>query len=62
MLPDHLEGILNYCRMKVPGGGRGGQQQHQVPTPRLQDRRDLLLKAQRMALTKAEFTGLQNAA
>ena len=30
MLLRHLEGILNYCKTKVPpGSGRGGQRQHQ---------------------------------
>jgi transposase len=66
MLLDHLEGILNYCRMKVPLGvveavngnikallrrGRG-----------YKNLRYLLLKAQRMAATKTEFIVLQKAA
>jgi transposase len=66
MLLDHLEGILNYCRTKVPLGvveavngnikcllrrGRG-----------YKNLRDLLLKAQRMAVTKTEFIALQKAA
>ncbi len=63
MLLDHLDGILNYCRTKVPFGvmeaingniktllrrGRG-----------YQNLGYLLLKAQRMAFTKTEFIVLQ---
>jgi hypothetical protein len=59
MLLDHLEGILNYCRTKIPMGvveavngnikallrrGRG-----------YRDMNYLLLKAQRLAATKTEF-------
>lgn len=66
MLLDHLEGILNYCRTKVPLGvveavngnvkallrrGRGYKNLHY-----------LLLKAQRMAVTKTDFLVLQKAA
>ncbi len=66
MLLDHLDGILNYCRTKVPMGvveavngnikmllrrGRG-----------YQNLRYLLLKAQRMAATKTEFVVFQKAA
>ena len=66
MLLDHLEGILNYCRTKVPLGvveavnanikallrrGRG-----------YKNLRYLLLKAQRMAATRTEFVVLQKAA
>jgi transposase len=66
MLLDYLEGILNYCRTKVPLGlveavngnikallrrGRG-----------YKDLRCLLQKAQRMAVTKTEFLILQKAA
>ena len=66
MLLDHLEGILNYCRTKVRLGvveavngniktllrrGRG-----------YKNLRYLLLKAQRMAVTKTEFIVLQKAA
>jgi transposase len=65
-LLDHLEGILNYCRNKVPLGvveaingnikallrrGRG-----------YRDIKYLLLKAQRLAFTKTEFITLQKAA
>ena len=66
MLLDHLNGILNYCRTKVPLGvveavngnikallrrGRG-----------CRDIKYLLLKAQRLAFTKTEFITLQRAA
>lgn len=66
MLLDHLEGILNYCRTKVPMGvveavngnikallrrGRG-----------YSDLDYLLLKAQRLAATKTQFIVLQRAA
>jgi transposase len=66
MLLDHLEGILNYCRIKVPFGvveavngnikallrrGRG-----------YRDMNYLLLKAQRLAVTKTQFLVLQKAA
>src|SRR6266849_3532525 len=66
MLLNHLEGILNYCRTKVPMGvveavngnikallrrGRG-----------YRDMNYLLLKAQRLAATKTEFVAFQKAA
>lgn len=66
LLLDHLEGILNYCRIKVPFGvveavngnikallrrGRG-----------YRDMNYLLLKAQRLAATKTQFLVLQKAA
>ncbi|HUY12857.1 MAG TPA: ISL3 family transposase [Terriglobia bacterium] len=66
MLLDHLEGILNYCRTRVAMGvvealngnikcllrrGRGYKNLHY-----------LLLKAQRMAVTKTEFVTLRKAA
>jgi transposase len=66
MLLDHLDGILNYCRTKVPFGvveavngnikallrrGRG-----------YKNLGYLLLKAQRMAVTKTEFIVLRKAA
>jgi transposase len=66
MLLDHLEGILNYCRTKVPLGvveaingnikalmrrGRG-----------YRNLRYLLLKAQRMAAIKTEFVVLRKVA
>ena len=66
MLLDHVEGILNYCRIKVPLGvveavngniksllrrGRGYKNLHY-----------LLLKAQRMAATRTEFVAFKKAA
>jgi len=66
MLLDHLEGIVNYCRIKVPMGvveavngniksllrrGRGYKNLHY-----------LLLKAQRMAVTRTEFVAFRKAA
>ncbi len=66
MLLDHLDGILNYCRTKVPFGvvepingniksllrrGRG-----------YKNLGYLLLQAQRLAVTKTEFIALQKAA
>ena len=66
MLIDHLDGILNYCRVKVRFGvveaingnlkallrrGRGYRNLHY-----------LLLKAQRMAVTKTEFVAFRKAA
>jgi transposase len=66
MLLDHLEGILNYCRTKVPMGvveavngnikmllrrGRG-----------YKNLRYLLLKTQRMAVTNTEFVVFRKAA
>jgi transposase len=65
-LLDHLDGILNYCRIKVPMGvveavngniksllrrGRGYKNLHY-----------LLLKAQRMAVTRTEFVAFAKAA
>jgi transposase len=66
MLLDHLEGILNYCRTKVPMGvveavngniksllrrGRGYKNLTYLP-----------LKAQRMAVTKTELVSFKKAA
>ena len=66
MLLNHLDGILNYCRIKVPLGvveavngnikallrrGRGYSNINY-----------LLLKAQRLAATKIEFVAFQKAA
>lgn len=66
MLLNHLEGILNYCKTKIPMGvveavngnikallrrGRG-----------YRDLNYLLLKAQRMAATKTEFVAFRRAA
>jgi transposase len=67
MLLDHLDGILNYCRTKVPLGvveaingniksllrrGRGYKDLRYY----------LLLKAQRMAATRTEFVVFKKAA
>lgn len=66
MLLDHLDGILNYCRTKVPMGVveaingnikvllRGGRGYKNL--------RYLLLKAQRMAATRTEFLVIKKAA
>jgi transposase len=66
MLLDHLDGILNYCRIKIPLGVveavngnikallRRGRGYH--------DLNYLLLKAQRLAATKTEFVAFQKAA
>lgn len=66
MLLDHLDGILNYCRTKVPLGVveavngniksllRRGRGYKNLPY--------LLLKCQRMAATKTEFVVLRKAA
>jgi transposase len=66
MLLDHLDGVLNYCRIKIPLGvveavngnikallrrGRGYRDLHY-----------LLLKAQRLAATKTEFVAFRKAA
>ena len=66
MLVKHIDGILNYCRTKVPHGvveavngniktllrrGRGHK-----------NLRHLLLKAQRMATTRTEFVVFRKAA
>ena len=66
MLVKHIDGILNYCRTKVPMGvveavngniktllrrGRGYRNLHY-----------LLLKAQRMAATRTEFVVFRKAA
>ena len=66
MLLKHVEGILNYCRTKIPMGvveavngnikallrrGRG-----------YRDLNYLLLKAQRLAATKTEFVAFRRAA
>ncbi len=66
MLLDHLEGILNHCRSKVPMGVveavngniksllRRGRGYKNLPY--------LLLKAQRMAVTKTELVAFKKAA
>jgi transposase len=66
MLLDHLEGILNYCRMKVPLGvieAVNGNLKALLRRGRgYRDMTYLLLKAQRLAATKTGFLVLQKAA
>ena len=66
MLLDHLEGILNYCRTKVPMGvveAVNGNIKSLLRRGRgYKNLRYLLLKAQRMAVTKTEFVAFKNAA
>jgi transposase len=66
MLVDHLEGILNYCRIKVRFGvveALNGNIKTLLRRGRgYKNLRYLLLKAQRMAVTKTEFVAFQKAA
>jgi transposase len=66
MLVDHLEGILNYCRTKVPMGvveSVNGNIKSLLRRGRgYKNLRYLLLKAQRMAATKTEFVVFRKAA
>jgi len=66
MLLDHIEGILNYCRMKVPMGvveAVNGNIKSIIRRGRgYKNLRYLLLKAQRMAATKTEFIVIRKAA
>ena len=66
MLLDHLEGILNYCRTKVPMGvveAVNGNLKALLRRGRgYKDLRYLLLKAQRMAATRTEFVVFRKAA
>jgi transposase len=66
MLLDHLEGILNYCRTKVPLGvveAVNGNIKSLLRRGRgYKNFRYLLLKAQRMAATKTEFIVFRKAA
>ena len=66
MLLDHLEGILNYCRMKVPLGvveAVNGNIKSLLRRGRgYKNLRYLLLKAQRMAVTRTEFVVFRKAA
>ena len=66
MLLDHLDGILNYCRTKVPLGvveAVNGNIKSLLRRGRgYQNLRYLLLKAQRMAVTNTEFVVLRKAA
>ena len=66
MLLDHLEGILNYCRTKVPLGvveAVNGNIKSLLRRGRgYKNLRYLLLKAQRMAATRTEFVAFKKAA
>jgi transposase len=66
MLLNHLEGILNYCRMKVPMGVvesvNGNIKSLLRPGRGYSNLRYLLLKVQRMAVTKTEFVVFRKAA
>jgi transposase len=66
LLLDHLQGILNYCRVKVPLGvieAVNGNLKALLRRGRgYRDMNYLLLKAQRLPDTKTEFLVLQKAA
>jgi transposase len=66
MLLEHLDGILNYCRTKVPLGvveAVNGNIKSLLRRRRgYQNLRYLLLKAQRIAATKTEFVVFRKAA
>ena len=66
MLTDHLDGILNYCRVKVRFGvveAINGNIRSLLRRGRgYKNLRYLLLKAQRMAVTKTEFVVFRKAA
>ena len=66
MLIGHLDGILNYCRTKVPMGvveAINGNIKSLLRRGRgYRNLRYLLLKAQRMAATRAEFVLFRKAA
>lgn len=66
MLLDHLDGILNYCRIKVPLGvveAVNGNIKSLLRRGRgYKNLRYLLLKAQRMAATRTQFVAFQKAA
>lgn len=66
MLLDHLDGILNYCRTKVPLGvveAVNGNIKSLLRRGRgYKNLRYLLLKVQRMAVTKTEFVVFKKAA
>ncbi|MDE3161455.1 MAG: transposase [Acidobacteriota bacterium] len=63
---EHLDGILNYCRTKVPLGvveAVNGNIKSLLRRGRgYQNLRYLLLKAQRIAATKTEFVVFRKAA
>ena len=66
MLLDHLEGILNYCRTKIPMGVIEAVNGNLKALLRRGlgycDPNYLLLKTQRLASSKTEFLILQKAA
>jgi transposase len=66
MLLDHLDGILNYCRTKVPLGvleAVSGNIKSLLRRGRgYKSLRYLLLRAQRMAATRTEFVVFRKAA
>jgi hypothetical protein len=66
MLLNHLDGILNYCRIKVPlGVVEAVNRNIKALLPRGRGYSDinyLLLKAQRLAATKIEFVDFQKVA
>ena len=66
MLMKHLDGILNYCRTKVPLGmveAINGNIKSLLRRGRgYKNLRYLLLKAQRMAATRTEFVVFRKAA
>ena len=67
-LLNHLEGILNYCRIQSAPGNGGKAINGNIRNPCLRrgrgykNLRYLLLKAQRMAATKTEFVVFRKAA
>ena len=66
MLLDHLDGVLNYCRTKVPLGvveAVNGNIKSLLRRGRgYKNLRYLLLKAQRMVATRTEFVVFKKAA
>jgi len=66
MLLNHLEGVLNYCRIKVPFGVVEAVNENIKALLRrgrgYRDMNSLLLKAQRLAATKTQFFVLRKAA
>jgi transposase len=65
MLLDHLDGILNYCRIKIPLGVVESVNGNRSALPRrgrgYRDRNYQLRKAQQLAGTKTEFVAFQKA-
>ena len=65
MLLDHLDGILNYCRTKLPLGvveAINGNIKALLRRGRDYKNLRYLLKAQRMAATRTEFIVIKKAA